>query len=200
MLVLRGEDESAAQAVGTGTGAMTAATDARTTTRGRGGAGDASPVHSQSGAQEERRGREVETPTRDGEDAMATTAHRQLLGLLTWDNGDVDELVGPTLLGRDVSLGSAVSSGELAPLVPRGQNDSMSRVHAELRASGSDVVVVDRASTNGTFIWDEGSKAWHRLVPGEPHVLRPGAILAFGERTATFSESVPAAPKAPGAT
>jgi hypothetical protein len=115
---------------------------------------------------------------------------RPPLGRLTWDNGEVQELVGAALVGRDVGLDGAVVSGELAALVPAGQNDSMSRVHAELRPSGWDVVVIDRGSTNGTFIWDEPSKAWQRLPPDEPHVVRPGSVLAFGERTATF-EAVP---------
>jgi hypothetical protein len=111
---------------------------------------------------------------------------RPPLGRLTWDTGDVNELVGAALVGRDVGLDGAVISGELAALVPGGQNDSMSRVHAELRPNGWDVVVIDRGSTNGTFIWDEPSKAWQRLPPDEPHVVRPGSVLAFGERTATF--------------
>jgi hypothetical protein len=115
---------------------------------------------------------------------------RPPLGRLTWDNGEVHELLGAVLVGRDVGLDGAVISGELAALVPGGQNDSMSRVHAELRPSGWDVVVIDRGSTNGTFIWDEPSKAWQRLPPDEPHVVRPGSVLAFGERTATF-EGVP---------
>ena len=115
---------------------------------------------------------------------------RPPLGRLTWDNGEVHELLGAVLVGRDVGLDGAVISGELAALVPGGQNDSMSRVHAELRPSGWDVVVIDRGSTNGTFIWDEPSKAWQRLPPDEPHVVRPGSVLAFGERTATF-EAVP---------
>ncbi len=115
-----------------------------------------------------------------------TEGPRPPLGKLTWDNGEVHELIGAALVGRDVALDGAVVSGELTPLVPSGQNDSMSRVHAELRPSGWDVVVVDRGSTNGTFIWDEPSKAWQRLVPDEPHVVRPGSVLAFGERTATF--------------
>ncbi len=118
---------------------------------------------------------------------------RPPLGKLTWDNGEVHELLGAALVGRDVSLDGAVVAGDLAALVPSGQNDSMSRVHAELRASGWDVIVVDRGSTNGTFIWDEPSKAWQRLLPDEPHVVRPGAVLAFGERTATFETvAVPA--------
>jgi len=115
---------------------------------------------------------------------------RPPLGRLTWDNGEVHELLGAALVGRDVGLDGAVISGELAALVPAGQNDSMSRVHAELRPDGWDVVVIDRGSTNGTFIWDEPSKAWQRLPPDEPHVVKPGSVLAFGERTATF-EAVP---------
>ena len=104
---------------------------------------------------------------------------------LTWDNGEVNELAGAALVGRDVALDEAVLSGELEALVPGGQNDSMSRVHAEVRPSMHDIVVVDRGSTNGTFVWDDGAKAWQRLSPGDPHVVHPGAVLAFGERTAT---------------
>jgi hypothetical protein len=111
---------------------------------------------------------------------------RPPLGRLTWDNGEMDPLLGAVLVGREVGLDDAVVAGELAPLVPSGPNDSMSRVHAELRPSGWDVVVIDRASTNGTFVWDEASRAWQRLEPGEAHVLQAGAVLAFGERTATF--------------
>ena len=119
---------------------------------------------------------------------------RPPLGRLTWDNGEMDPLPGAVLVGREVGLDAAVVTGELAPLVPSGPNDSMSRVHAELRPSGWDVVVIDRASTNGTFVWDEASRAWQRLTPGEAHVVRPGAVLAFGERTATFEPTdMPAA-------
>jgi RND superfamily putative drug exporter len=67
----------------------------------------------------------------------------------------------------------------------------MSRVHAELRPRGSDLVVIDRGSTNGTFVWDEASRAWQRLVAGQPQAVPAGTVLAFGERTATF-ESAPA--------
>jgi hypothetical protein len=111
---------------------------------------------------------------------------RPSLGRLTWDNGEVDHLPGAALVGRDVALDGTILAGELAPLVPTGRNDSMSRVHAELRPLGWDVVVIDRGSTNGTFVWDEASRGWQRLLPGEAHVLQAGAVLAFGERTATF--------------
>jgi hypothetical protein len=120
---------------------------------------------------------------------QAVTVVMSAIGKLTWDNGEVHQLVGPVLIGRDVAGDEAVLSGELAPMVPSGQNDSMSRVHAELRAREGELVVVDRGSTNGTFIWDEPAKAWQRLAAGEPHVVRTGTVLAFGERTATFEAS-----------
>jgi hypothetical protein len=111
---------------------------------------------------------------------------RPPLGRLTWDNGEVDHLAGAVLVGRDVAHDAEVVAGELAALVPAGPNDSMSRVHAELRPSGWDVILIDRGSTNGTFVWDDASKAWQRLSPGDAHVLAVGAVIAFGERTATF--------------
>ncbi|HMK96254.1 MAG TPA: FHA domain-containing protein, partial [Acidimicrobiales bacterium] len=119
-------------------------------------------------------------------DAGAAPPGQSLLGRLTWDNGEVHELTAAVLIGREVANDPAVSAGQLVPLVPSGQNDSMSRVHAELRPRGGDVLVTDRASTNGTFVWDEGARAWHRLMPGEPYAVPGGGVLAFGERTATF--------------
>ena len=121
--------------------------------------------------------------------SQAVTLIQSAIGKLTWDNGEVHQLSGPALVGRDIAADDAVLSGELSPVVPSGQNDSMSRVHAELRVRDGELVVVDRGSTNGTFVWDEPAKAWQRLAAGEPHVVRTGTVLAFGERTATF-ESV----------
>jgi len=108
------------------------------------------------------------------------------LGTLTWDNGETDQLAAAVLIGREVNLDASVVAGELVPLVPGGPSDSMSRVHAELGWSGQDVVIVDRGSTNGTFVWDDKTNAWQRLVPGEAQVLGQRAMLAFGERTAVF--------------
>lgn len=116
----------------------------------------------------------------------AATVVTSAIGKLTWDNGEVHQLEGPVLIGRDVASDDAVITGELLPVVPSGQNDSMSRVHAELRMRAGEAVVLDRGSTNGTFVWDEPAKAWQRLSAGEPHVVRTGTVLAFGERTATF--------------
>jgi hypothetical protein len=120
------------------------------------------------------------------EQPAATGGGGGSMGRLTWDNGEVNPLAGAVLIGRDVANDPGVLGGELVPLVPTGQNDSMSRVHAELRPQGGTLVVTDRGSTNGTFVWDEGSRAWQRLMPEEPHSVPAGGVLAFGERTATF--------------
>jgi len=108
------------------------------------------------------------------------------VGRLAWDNGEVSEIRVPALVGRDVASDDGVRGGEVSAVVPGGQNDSMSRAHAELRIEGGRVVVVDRGSTNGTFVWDEGARLWHRLGAGDAHALTSGTVLAFGERTATF--------------
>jgi hypothetical protein len=108
------------------------------------------------------------------------------LGRLTWDNGEVNDLSGPVLLGRDVASDESVLAGRLTAIVPGGQNDSMSRVHAEITRRGDEIVVIDRGSTNGTFVWDEPAKAWQRLAGGQAQAITPGTVLAFGERTATF--------------
>lgn len=119
-------------------------------------------------------------------DAPQVDGPRPPLGSLNWDDGEVSSLGQGALVGRDVAGDEAVSAGNLVAVVPRGVNDSMSRVHAEVRAAGWDVTVLDRGSTNGTFIWDEAARAWQRLVPGEEELVGPGTVLAFGERTATF--------------
>jgi hypothetical protein len=131
-------------------------------------------------------GRDVHLRSAFDFDHAPTIAAGRPLGKLTWDNGDVHELAGAVLIGRDVDNADEVMAGNLVPLVPTGQNDSMSRVHAEVRPQGAEIVVLDRGSTNGTFIWDEASRAWQRLPVGEPHPLANGTVIAFGERTATF--------------
>jgi hypothetical protein len=115
----------------------------------------------------------------------------RLLGKFTWDNGQVQELVGAVLVGREAETDEGVLGGRLASFVPTGQTDSMSRAHAEVLPRGGGVVVLDRGSTNGTFIWDDAAKTWQRLPVGEACELRSGMVLAFGERTATFEAARP---------
>ena len=66
----------------------------------------------------------------------------------------------------------------------------ISRVHAEVRAVEWDVQLVDRGSTNGTFVWVPARQQWDRLAPDQPRTLEPGAQVAFGRLTATFESSL----------
>jgi hypothetical protein len=113
-------------------------------------------------------------------------AVRPPLGVLVWDSGDSDPVVGDLIVGRDPAGDPEVAAGQVDGLTPSGHSEGMSRVHAELRLNGWDVTLADRGSTNGTFVWEEDRQAWHRLEPGERAPIKIGSIIAFGERTATF--------------
>jgi hypothetical protein len=104
---------------------------------------------------------------------------------LVWDSGESDLVTGDMVVGRDPSNDPGIKSGAALPLVPRGRSDGMSRIHADLRRSGWELLVSDRGSTNGTFVWDDDRQEWHRLEADERFPLRVGSIVAFGERTAT---------------
>lgn len=104
---------------------------------------------------------------------------------ITWDRGDTDLIHRNTVVGRDPVGDPAVSGGEADALVPRGKSEGMSRIHADMKVIGWEVLLSDRGSTNGTFVWDDEHQAWQRLEPGERFPLRVGSIIAFGERTAT---------------
>jgi hypothetical protein len=104
---------------------------------------------------------------------------------LIWDSGESDLLAGDAVVGRDPSADPAVKSGTAAAVVPRGRSEGMSRIHAEIVRSGWELLVSDKGSTNGTFVWDDDHQEWHRLERGERYPLHEGSIVAFGERTAT---------------
>lgn len=115
---------------------------------------------------------------------------RPPLGQLIWDNGEADLITTDTVVGRDPSSDGAVGAGHAVGLCPSGQSEGMSRIHAELRLVGWEVLISDRGSTNGTFLWDESQQAWERLEAGERRPLTIGSIVAFGERTATLESPV----------
>ncbi len=111
---------------------------------------------------------------------------RPPLGQVVWDSGETDLIRRDTVVGREPGGDHGVASGAAEGLVPRARSEGMSRVHAELRLIGWEILLSDRASTNGTFVWDEVRQEWHRLDPGERYPLHTGSIVAFGELTATF--------------
>ncbi len=115
---------------------------------------------------------------------------RPPLGVLLLSNGESFPLSTNLVLGREPGVHPAVVSGEADAVIPSSMGPSLSRIHAQVRLEGWDVVLIDEGSTNGTFVWDDARRQWNRLVSHQPHVLRPGDQLAFGALTATFETSL----------
>jgi hypothetical protein len=112
------------------------------------------------------------------------TGPRPPLGLLVFDDGAGFVLDDDYVIGRAPTEDARVRSGRARPLVVvDDEGRSVSRVHAEIRLDGWQVLVADRGSTNGTFVWESG--AWTRLTPSEPRRLRPGDRVAVGQRVCT---------------
>ncbi|MDQ2754121.1 MAG: FHA domain-containing protein [Actinomycetota bacterium] len=108
------------------------------------------------------------------------------VGILTWDDGRTEPLTGDVILGRAPWAHVRVTAGSAVGIVPDGMVTSLSEVHAELQIDGDTVTLIDRGSTNGTFVWEPGPARWRRLAPGEGQLLDPGTTFAVSERTCTF--------------
>ncbi len=112
---------------------------------------------------------------------------RPSLGVLVFTDGTAVPLDRTVLVGRDTPNDARVRRGEAVGLTLGDRAGHLSRLHAEVRLEGWEVQLVDHASTNGTFVYDERHRTWHRLAPNHPYLLTPGASLAFGRYTAMFA-------------
>jgi hypothetical protein len=113
-------------------------------------------------------------------------APRPPLGSLVFDDGTTWSLSADLVAGRQPELHERVTTGWALPLVVDDPERSISRVHAEFRLDGWDVVLINLSTTNGSFLWDPATGVWDALDAGEPVVLAPGARIALGRRTAVF--------------
>ncbi len=111
---------------------------------------------------------------------------RPSLGFLVFDDGATFTLDSDYVVGREPDGDPRVTAGEARPLLLDDDARTVSRVHAEVRLDGWRVDVVDRGSTNGTFVWRQGGGAWERLGPGQPVRLEPGVHASFGQRVFRF--------------
>lgn len=101
-------------------------------------------------------------------DRSITVIPRPLLGVLRFSDGRIAPVDGPLLLGRRPS-GDYMVNGQLATAITIDDPDrSLSRNHVELRVSDWQVHIVDRDSTNGTFLTIPG-RAPFRLRAGESY-------------------------------
>ena len=94
---------------------------------------------------------------------------RPPLGFVVFEDSSTYSLDSDYVIGRDPSEDPRVRSGAARPLVIHDEDQrTVSRVHADLRLDGWHVLLVDRGSTNGTFIWDEQASSWTLLAPDQP--------------------------------
>ncbi|HET9077512.1 MAG TPA: FHA domain-containing protein, partial [Acidimicrobiales bacterium] len=119
-----------------------------------------------------------------GEEDYNVTGTRPALGSLVVDDGSVYRLDSGYLIGSDPVRDPTVRGGLARALVLAG--DQVAPSHAEIRLHDWDVVITDRDSPGGTFVYGPDSGAWERLRPFEPRVLQAGTHIALGQRVATF--------------
>jgi len=111
---------------------------------------------------------------------------RPPLGFLVFEDASTYSLDADYVIGRDPSEDPRVTSGAARPIAIADAERTVSRVHAEVVLDGWQVQLVDRGSTNGTFIWDESAAAWSTLAKDQPSTLKPGVRAAVGRRTFLF--------------
>lgn len=116
---------------------------------------------------------------------------RPSLGRLVFDSGLVSEIDRPLRIGRKPTTEGVAPTAEVPGLVvlpdPEG---SLSRVHAEVRIEGWEVLLVDQDSTNGTLVELPG-QAPVRLRPMDPCLLAPGSRITFADIAACRFETGP---------
>jgi hypothetical protein len=114
---------------------------------------------------------------------------RPPLGVLVMSDGAYHTLITSLVFGRDPDDDPEVREGRAQGVTLIDPGNTISRVHAEIRAVEWDVHIVDHGSTNGTFLWSADRQQWDRLTPNQPMPLQPGQHVAFGRLTATYESS-----------
>ena len=111
---------------------------------------------------------------------------RPPLGLIVFDDGATYTVDAEYLVGRMPDTDERVRNGSLRSIVVEDRSGAVSRVHAEVRVDGWDVMLVDSRSRNGTHIAGPGSTAWTAVPTGRSHRLTPGTRVRLGSRTFLF--------------
>ncbi len=125
----------------------------------------------------------------DQRTGVLVDGRRPPLGLLVLDIGSTFVLDDNYLLGRNPEVDEAVISSRLRPIRLDDDSGTLSRVHAEIRLEGWDVLLLDRGSANGTYVAGAGQPGWSRLAPNRPIVLTPGTHVRIGRRVFTFESA-----------
>lgn len=121
-----------------------------------------------------------------GASKIISQGPRPPLGVLVIDDGAAFVLDTDYVMGREPEIDAAVASGHARALSLDDPNRSVSRLHADLKLDGWNVLVVDRGSVNGTYLLLPGADQWTRLGQGQPVVVPPGGRVALGQRTFVY--------------
>lgn len=111
---------------------------------------------------------------------------RPALGVLIGDDSSIHTLDSDYVLGRDPSSDDRVQHKHARPLRFGEEDDTVSRVHAEVRLRDWDVFLVDRGSANGTYLAAPDENQWQPLQPGKEVRVPPGSKVRVGDRTMIF--------------
>jgi FHA domain len=111
---------------------------------------------------------------------------RPPLGILIFDDGAAFTLDADYIIGREPELDPDVVGRRARPLIVADPQRHLGRVHADIQLQGWDVVITDRGSANGTFVFVPGSTGWAQLPARQPTLLAPGVHVALGSRTFVF--------------
>ncbi|MDT7581715.1 MAG: hypothetical protein QOK35_2979 [Pseudonocardiales bacterium] len=120
---------------------------------------------------------------------VLTTGPRPPLGLLVFDDGRTYTVDAEYVVGRLPEADGRVRSGELRALMVEDRAGTVSRVHAEIRVSEWDVLLVDTGSRNGTFVVPPAAAAWERVPERQTYRLEPGTRVRLGHHRTFVFES-----------
>jgi hypothetical protein len=119
---------------------------------------------------------EIPIPERRGAPAPA--------GYAVFDDSSAYYLDSDYIVGRQPQGDPAVVQGDARALVI--DDTLISRVHCVLQVRDGQLLVLDRGSSNGTFLWNEEQAVWAPLRPGEATAMAPHARVGLGKRYFTF--------------
>jgi FHA domain len=111
---------------------------------------------------------------------------RPALGLIVFDDGTTYTVDAEYLVGRMPEGDPRVAAGALRSLAVEDPSGAVSRVHAEVRLAGWDVLLTDVGSRNGTFFSGPADPEWTQLPSGQTHRLVPGTRVRLGGRSFLF--------------
>ena len=124
----------------------------------------------------------------DGNFVLGELGPRPPLGQLTRDDGVTITVDRDLVLGRAPSLHQRVSDGEAWPVTLPDQENSISRIHAEVALDDWQAFIVDAGSRNGTYVRGADTSEWTKLPDGERYPLENGLVIAIGDRRLTYNQ------------